>query len=50
VSLSAGVVLAGYTVYRILRGGDPPRREEQPQRTVEVVPGPGLGLALGGRF
>ena len=48
VTLSAGAVLAGYTVYRIIRGGEAPRREEQ--RAIEVAPGPGVGVALGGRF
>lgn len=50
VTLSAGVALTGYTIYRILRGGDPPRKRDAERRAIDVAPGPGVGLALGGRF
>jgi tetratricopeptide (TPR) repeat protein len=47
ITLSAGVAVGGYAIYRILRGGEAPRREE---KNLTVTPGPGVGLALGGRF
>jgi len=47
VVLSASALVAAYTAYRIIRGGD---RPAEPRRHVGVVAGPGLGLALGGRF
>lgn len=46
VTLGLGAALGGYAVFRIVRGGETYTEE----RVVEVTPGPGLGVALGGRF
>lgn len=45
VTLGVGAAVGGYTIYRIVRGSS-----RQERRTVEVRPGPGVGVALGGRF
>jgi tetratricopeptide (TPR) repeat protein len=47
VSVSVGAIVGGYAIYRIVRGR--PARREAPER-VHLNAGPGVGLAIGGRF